>query len=76
MAAGRPVEAAEEISQLRETMPRRESMVLIEMNRSVRQTIMREAIEQCEAEVGEEVDQYWLPEKQCIVIDLSGGADE
>lgn len=73
MAAGRPVELEEEISKMRQQMPRREEMSLTQVNTSVVQTIQKRAIEECDLEAGDTADQWWLPEPQYVVIDLSGG---
>jgi len=73
MAVGRPEAVEKKIETLRENLPRRESMSLISNNGSVQQTIMQEAMQECPAQPGEKVDQWWLPEEGLLVIDLESG---
>jgi len=75
MAAPQPDTVQDNIDELMDTLPRRESMRLVENNTSVQQTIMQHAIEECDAKPGDDVDQWWLPEQQFVVIDLGGGDD-
>lgn len=63
---------AEQIQQIRANgLPRHESMALIQNSESVQQTVMAHAIAESDAEAGDEVDQYWLPSQEVIVIDLA-----
>lgn len=67
----------EQIQQIRSNgLPRRESMALLEASGSVRQTLMAHAIAESDVEAGDEVDQYWLPSEEVVVIDLGSASEE
>jgi len=63
------------IDQLKRDMPDRRSMTILHNGSSHRINIMSDAMAESQATGGDVVDEWWFPDKDLLVIDLSGGDD-